>query len=325
MDIVPESSSLPSPLTSSAAAISAPPPPPPPIPFPSIVQAIGLTILLLFAQLVVGLVTGIANQGRSPGAWAIAVGNLVSFAIVVALGASWGKISIGRFIPLRSIPFLLAIPMMLTVLGASAITSDAANLVMWLLPPPEFVKELFSDVLGGRSSPLLSLFLLVIVAPVTEEVLFRGMLLRGMLQRYKPWKAICVTSALFAFTHLNPWQFPVAMMLGMVFGWWFYRTRSLWPCLIGHAMNNFLPALFAAIPGFQITGYTTSEGGDFQPLWFDLTGLVIMLLGIAWTMRVFARMPPPVLARAVSAIPAAEAAGTPSSVESEHTLPNLNE
>ena len=93
------------------------------------------------------------------------------------------------------------------------------------------------------------------------------------------------------------------MLLGVLFGWWFVKTRSLWPCVFGHAMNNGVPALLAALPAVHISGYTAQSSyvTEFQPLWFDLLGLTLTIFGIAWTRRIFAGMRAPITARPLTA------------------------
>lgn len=78
-----------------------------------------------------------------------------------------------------------------------------------------------------------------ILAPVLEEILFRGIILRGLLQYgISPIIAITLSSFLFGIAHMNPWQFLGAGLLGAVFGFVYYRTQSLWICIFLHALNN---------------------------------------------------------------------------------------
>lgn len=78
-----------------------------------------------------------------------------------------------------------------------------------------------------------------ILAPIIEEILFRGILLRGLLQNgTSPILAISLSAVLFGMAHLNPWQFLGAGLLGAVFGFIYYRTQSLWLCMLLHALNN---------------------------------------------------------------------------------------
>src|SRR5258708_191556 len=59
--------------------------------------------------------------------------------------------------------------------------------------------------------------LAVVVGPLTEEILFRGIVLRGLLGRWTAWPAIVTSAALFAAMHFNLAQVPVAFGLGLVF------------------------------------------------------------------------------------------------------------
>ncbi|HPX05911.1 MAG TPA: CPBP family intramembrane metalloprotease, partial [Tenuifilaceae bacterium] len=80
----------------------------------------------------------------------------------------------------------------------------------------------------------------VILAPVLEELLFRGIILKGFLKNYSPVKAIVVSGLLFGIFHLNPWQAIGASFVGVILGWVYYKTKSIIPCIIIHFVNNLL-------------------------------------------------------------------------------------
>ncbi len=292
------------------------PPPPPPIaiplalpvsrpPFPTIGQAVLLTLLLIGAQLVCGTVLGVTGLlldlplkvVMGPGS--IILANLASFVVVFAVAVYWGKLPIRLALPLRPMSISLVPPLAITVVGLSVLLSELCNLVWLLLPPSDFGDLLLGGLLGDQQQMWQSVVLLCIVAPLTEEPIFRGVMLNGLLQRRRPWTAVLVTALLFAVIHLNPWQFFPALALGLLFGWWFMRTRSLWPCVLGHALNNSLPHIALAIPRLEIRGYTptASEEVLFQPLWFNLVGLILLTAGLAWTWREFRRLPGPPIDR----------------------------
>jgi len=126
--------------------------------------------------------------------------------------------------------------------------------------------------------------LVVIVAPLTEELLFRGLILRGLLRHYTTRTAIIASAVLFGVFHLNPWQFLGATVLGVLFAWIFVRTGSLYPCIFGHAFANGVP-LIASVLKVDIVGFTSElTGVEFQPLWFDALGLVLSAVGL-WRLR----------------------------------------
>jgi membrane protease YdiL (CAAX protease family) len=69
-------------------------------------------------------------------------------------------------------------------------------------------------------------------------MLFRGVILRSFLQQYSRTTALLWSSLLFALAHLNAYQFFTALILGIVLGWLYERTRSLWPSILLHAAFN---------------------------------------------------------------------------------------
>jgi len=73
-----------------------------------------------------------------------------------------------------------------------------------------------------------------------EEVLCRGLVLRALLNRWRPGLAIAVSSLVFGAMHLDPWQFFYATWLGLLLGWVYWRTRSLGLCVLLHAVHNLL-------------------------------------------------------------------------------------
>lgn len=85
------------------------------------------------------------------------------------------------------------------------------------------------DLLDGLSSygVVLVLIGVVVCAPIFEELLFRGVLLRALEDRFEPGIAIGLSAAIFAATHLQVWQFPALFVVGAVFAWVAVRTGGL--------------------------------------------------------------------------------------------------
>lgn len=80
-----------------------------------------------------------------------------------------------------------------------------------------------------------------LLAPLLEEFIFRGIILRGLLQKgINPWVSILLTGFLFGAAHMNPWQFMGAGFLGMIFGFVYWRTQSLWLVICLHFLNNLI-------------------------------------------------------------------------------------
>jgi membrane protease YdiL (CAAX protease family) len=78
-----------------------------------------------------------------------------------------------------------------------------------------------------------------LLAPLGEEMVFRGAVLRSLLQWCsKPWVAIAISALIFAAAHMNPAQLPHAFLIGLLLGWLYYRTDSIVPGMVYHWINN---------------------------------------------------------------------------------------
>lgn len=103
-----------------------------------------------------------------------------------------------------------------------------------------------------------------ILAPILEELIFRGLILRGLLNKgNNPWFSIILTAFLFGAAHMNPWQFMGAGFLGVIFGYIYWRTQSLILCILLHFLNNLI--------AFTVSMYY----GDMEETVFEPDYLVI--------------------------------------------------
>ena len=152
----------------------------------------------------------------------------------------------------------LAVLCILMTLCAAFCTEPISS----LLPPmPKWLEEALSGLTGG---PIwLSLLSVSIFAPIFEEWLCRGMVLRGLLnyertdaqgnkvKGLKPWLAIVISAAFFAVIHMNPWQAIPAFILGCIFGYVYYKTGSLKLTMLMHCANNTFAVILSNIDAFE--------------------------------------------------------------------------
>ena len=113
--------------------------------------------------------------------------------------------------------------------------------------------ELMKQMTGG---PFWSSFLVVaIFAPIFEEWLCRGMVLRGLLTKMKPVWAIVISALFFAVIHMNPWQALNAFLIGLLMGYVYYKTGSLILTMIIHFVNNGTSVILSNIDSLKDTDY----------------------------------------------------------------------
>jgi len=110
-----------------------------------------------------------------------------------------------------------------------------------------------ANAVTSSGSPWIAFLGIVLVAPVFEELLFRGVLLSAY-EEHKGVHSIWMVGLLFAFYHFSPDQFLGPLFIGLLAGWVVYRTRSVWAGVLVHVGTNLLGGLFQlllvlAVPG----------------------------------------------------------------------------
>jgi membrane protease YdiL (CAAX protease family) len=100
---------------------------------------------------------------------------------------------------------------------------------------------------GGGWAPIVAA--LVLLVPLAEETVFRGLMLQWLERRYGATAAVVCSAVVFAVGHLNPAGLPSLLMAGLVLGYAFHASRSLWvPVLLHVAANATVALLVAGMP-----------------------------------------------------------------------------
>ena len=108
------------------------------------------------------------------------------------------------------------------------------------------------DLFQSMKSNVLCIFLLCIVGPLTEEVVFREGILRSLVHRgLSPLSAAFVSALLFAVVHANWAQAVPALVAGFVFGILYIRADDIRLCGVAHVLNNTLAMLLLFFPAAE--------------------------------------------------------------------------
>ena len=119
----------------------------------------------------------------------------------------------------------------------------------------------------------LSVVVTCIIPAITEELLFRGIILNGLRTRFNDVQAIFMSAFMFALMHQNLQQLVYPFLLGSIMAWLVLRTGSLISSMLVHFINNFLVILFAYLQ--NVTSFSLALPDTW---WFYL--IAILLLGI---------------------------------------------
>jgi membrane protease YdiL (CAAX protease family) len=153
------------------------------------------------------------------------------------------------------------------VIKLYGITLGVTILIYFLLSPfigplPRTLFQILrhaSDMSRLPSAGFLAWFLIIIraciLAPLTEELLFRGLLFGWLRGRFSAALTIFVTALLFTVMHYYPILFPLAFLFGAVSGWVRERTGSSLNFVIAHILNSilFLATVYIFITFFKVS------------------------------------------------------------------------
>lgn len=215
--------------------------------YPTILGAAHLVILYLFIQSVVDFPLAI---------WDFYHGTELLYNPVKKIALSLGSIffilfyayrraktTLGQLFPVRGFNPLIFIPMLMFLAAAQTFLGEINQWVDLYIPPPPWFWELFNKVFKSDYGFFGAVMKVAIIAPIIEELIFRGVIMHGLMRNYPKIIAIFVSALFFALFHLNPWQFPATFLLGLLLGWIMVITRNIFACIIGHSMNNLLVLL----------------------------------------------------------------------------------
>lgn len=117
----------------------------------------------------------------------------------------------------------------------------------------------------------------IILAPFCEEIIFRGIILRGFLGNYSFKVAILLLAIIFCVFHINPPQLIGALTLGLFFGYIYGYTKNLGTTIIFHSLSN-LTSVLTALLLFQTLG--PGRADIIYGKWTILTvGVSVILVG----------------------------------------------
>jgi membrane protease YdiL (CAAX protease family) len=199
------------------------------------------------AVLLVHVLGGGPAQAVSPAA-GLAWSQLFAFLLPAAAAASGANLDPRRFLLLARRPTAGQVGLGI-LLGLASFTAAAPTVALWsAVLPPGWVSffDLGPLFRGPPAERAVLVALTSLLAPVCEELAFRGYLLSALRIRLGTGAALAAGTLLFAAMHLDPVRLPALLVQGAAFGWLAIRSGSIWPAVAGHAANNLAAALLAA-------------------------------------------------------------------------------
>jgi sodium transport system permease protein len=256
-----------------------------------------LCVALLFPSSFVihGLLARLGDQSILQALVGMALANVLLFGGYPLAALGWGRVRVASALRLArpSVPACLAavllglclwpwvheIALTLRDAGIASLRAEHLDRVQAMLKQWETL------------SPLFLLLTIAVLPAVLEELFFRGYLFSALLGVLRPWPTILIAAALFALFHLilasvlAVERFLPSLLLGIVLGWVCWKTGSVWPGMLLHALNNGCVVLLGYYQSHLVGIGWLGEGQEHLPVsWLTIAALG-GVAGIVWMAR----------------------------------------
>ncbi len=218
------------------------------------VQSILMSLFIFFYQVVSGIkisgdflerINQAAAEFKAPILIALVITQYLFMLLpAIWITKKWHTTEVKKYLRLKLIPFkeiILAVLITITLLPFCYYIS---YLILEWLDIPEIVQSLGNQLFTAHSfSELILLIFVVAVTPaICEEVFFRGYVQRTM-ERNLGAKSFIITGIIFGLFHMQPLSLISLSILGVLFSFFFYRSKSIFPSSAAHFTNNFIAIL----------------------------------------------------------------------------------
>ena len=199
------------------------------------------TVLPLGTDITNAIVTFIVSS-IIEGAFIIAplyFANRLTHSLTPHLRLAWRALGFKEFNAAKAL--ILVILFGFIIIAIDYLYQDAITLFHWNLQTNDQVILARSKV--EPLTTYATLLAAVFVAPFCEEIFFRGFVFTGLCRGMPVYLAVILSALLFAAAHGDPASFPVLLIIGLLLAILRWQTKSLWPGILLHCLNNSLGAI----------------------------------------------------------------------------------
>lgn len=252
----------------------------------ALVLPILLSIVFVMISNVIAGTTGIESSQISNNIWFTSVFQLVNAGLLIGLFFTYNKINkisfsaINLKFKMSWHTYLVIVAIAIIVLFGVQYFISAVDKLLEVIGFP--LENSSPDSAESLTNPksfgifILSVFITALLPSITEELLFRGIILNGFRKRYNDICSIFMSALMFALMHQNLQQLIYPFLLGSVMAWIVLRTGSLFSSMIVHFINNFLVILFAYLK--NVANFSLALPNTW---WFYLIAVILLLLTVA--------------------------------------------
>lgn len=204
------------------------------------------------------------------------LGYVIQFSLVIIFGLFQRKIRSPKGtrllkFGLAKLDFVIILWGTIMVLATGVVIEPLLNLF------PETYLDRLGNIMAAGGWMM---FTSIVIAPIMEEILFRGILQDALMRKYGVFVGILIASAVFGIVHIIPQQVVNAFMIGIVLGYIYYRTGALLPVILIHCINNAISYFTWMLNGETLLSTREQMGND--TLYFTVYGIACVLFVIGF-------------------------------------------
>ncbi len=245
-------------------------------------SAVILVFVSLVSAFIVGGLVGYAGTTYGPEdyrRWFEALSLLLGQSLMivpVVWYLSTKRLSVRHHLRLHSVSAPVLFSTFLIAIGLIIWVDELDRLISLIIPPPDSMLAVSAQLhFDGSVAAAILWFTIIVIAPMGEELLFRGFLQRVLERHWRDiTRAVLVTSMVFSLVHFNPFWIIQIYLLGVVLGYLSWKTGSIFPGIMVHGLNNALALLITQfIPEESDSFYAVN--GHVSLLWLFLAAAAL--------------------------------------------------
>jgi membrane protease YdiL (CAAX protease family) len=256
--------------------------------YPDLKHSVIICVIFLVFQVYISLfATALAGSKGLVILMSVAVPPLV----ILGIAAHMNRTTLGATVDLGRVRGRTVIPLVLMTVSLAFIVSEVENIVIHYLIPADLYRSYLTQFMDifffDRPADLvLGLVSIAMVGPFMEEAVFRGVILRGISSHRGAGYAVVASSVLFMVVHVNPLQFPGALILGLIYATMISRGYHIADTAAAHGLHNAISLLFLfeiiRLPGMNVT-----PGGAVShvSIWLVAAGAVVFVSAFCLILR----------------------------------------
>jgi membrane protease YdiL (CAAX protease family) len=231
--------------------------------YPSFIGAVVLCIIFLAIHRIGGYIWLIFF-----GASGMGLMSVLAFVVVIFTAYKKSKGTYSQVFNIHKVPLSVWGATTIFVIGYAVLSSEISPIIRNFALPLALQNDsqsLFRIV----DIDFRFIMLTLVIPPLAEEMLFRGVILSGFCENYSTIKSVILSSLLFSLYHLNPFSSVSYFIFGIVSALISMKAKSILPCIYIHLIYNV----------FIVLNVRYAQVIQIQPIWLILFGLVFAAIG----------------------------------------------